>query len=158
MALINPKKRYEALLLYHLFAIIHKNFLIKANGGTDSLGNKWKPLKDRTRIYKPLTPAEKRRYPLRGRTKKEALANRQPLILILTRRLERSLKPGKVVGDKYLPNSEQIARINGTKVSVGTKVPYAGEVSKVRPAIPYNIDPWITEASKKAIQQMSTEK
>lgn len=153
----DPQERYKALVFYHLFSIIHKNFIIKSKGGTDSLGNKWLPLSEKTRIYKPLSPSEKRKYKLRGRTKKEALADRQPLILILTRRLERSLRPGQVVGDQYIPSPEQIARIENNRVVVGSEVPYAGEVSVKRPAIPVNINAWINEAAQKAANQIMRE-
>lgn len=151
------KRRYEALLLYHLFTIIHKNFMRKSRGGTDSLGNKWKPLAEKTKIYKPLSPGEKRKYKLRGRTKKEALAGREPPILILTHRLEKSLQPGIVNGDQYTPSPEQIAKIDNGRVIVGSKVPYTGQVSVIRPAIPENIDPWIEEAAKLASTQVRRE-
>jgi hypothetical protein len=197
------KDRYEALLLYHLFTIIHANFLVKSAGGADSLGNRWKPLSQKTKIYKPLVRGEKRQFGIRsysgsigiltpglsnlwkgifksliargkspgvasriawgivksrgGKTKKEVLANREVPILITTRRLERSLRPGKVVRDKYIPSEEQIAFISRGKVTVGTKVPYAAEVSEARPAIPFNIDPWIREAGIKAATQIQME-
>jgi hypothetical protein len=154
---VNLKERYKALVLYHLFSIIHKNFIIKSKGGTDSLGNRWLPLSEKTRIYKPLSPSEKRKYRFKGRTKKEVLADRQPLILILTRRLERSLRPGQVLDDKYIPSPEQIARVDNGQVIVGSKVPYAGDISVKRPAIPTNINPWIAEAARKATNQIRRE-
>ena len=154
---MDTKKRYKALVLFQLFGIIHRNFVIKSKGGTDSLGNKWKPLAASTKIYKPLLPSERRKFKLRGRTKKEALSSREPLILILTRRLEQSLRPGQVVDDRYIPSPEQIAKVVGSQVIVGSKVPYAGDVSAKRPAIPENIDPWIDEAVQKTLQQLRSE-
>lgn len=200
---IDYKKRYEALLLYHLFTIIHTNFLIKAAGGADSLGNRWKPLSQHTNIYKQFYRGEKRSYGVRqykdsigiltprlskiwkgvyksliargkspgvaaklawglvkskgGRTKKNLLKGRTTQILIATRRLEKSLRPGRVVQNTYIPRPEQIASVVGSKVTVGSKVPYAGEVSEKRPAIPHNINPWIAEASRKAISQLKAE-
>lgn len=197
------RDRYEALLLYHLFSIIHANFLIKSAGGADSLGNRWKPLADNTRIYKQFFPGEKRKAGIRtysggigiltpslsalwkgvyknllsrgkspavaarlawgivkargGKTKKETLANRKVPILITTSRLEKSLRPGKVVRNKYIPVPLQIAEINNGVVKVGTKVPYAADVAEERPPIPMNIDPWIREAGMKAAIQIKTE-
>ena len=200
---VNYKKRYEALLLYHLFTIIHINFLIKAAGGADSLGNRWLPLSQHTNIYKQFYRGERKQYGVRqykdsigiltprlsklwkgvyrsliargkspgvaaklawglvrskgGRTKKNLLGGRKTQILIATRRLEKSLQPGRVVGDTYIPRPEQIASVMGTTVRVGSSVPYASEVSEKRPAIPHNINPWIAEASRKAMDQIKSE-
>ena len=48
---MDMEARYNALFLRNLFAIIHKNFMVKSKGGTDDLGNKWLPLSKNTKIY-----------------------------------------------------------------------------------------------------------
>jgi len=152
------KERYQALVFFYLFSIIHQNFMKKSAGGADSLGNQWEPLAESTRIYKPLMRGEKKKFPKRKTLSiKQVRAERNPPILILTHRLERSLRPGRVVGDRYIPPPEQIAEINKGRIKVGSEVPYSREVARLRPPIPRSIQPWIEEARRKALMHLEAE-
>lgn len=197
------KERYNALTLYYLFEIIHKNFMVKSTGGTDDLGNKWEPLSKNTKIYKPLARGESSAFKVRSyrnskglltpkqnklwssiyrrslsqgkspataaqlawgyvkskgaKTKKDVLKYRNPPILITTARLERSLRPGRVVGTTYRKRPEQIAKVEGGVVIVGTEVPYSEDVAQLRPPIPEFIQPWIDRANQKAVDKLRQE-
>jgi hypothetical protein len=45
--------------------LLHTAFLAKSFGGTDNLGNRWKPLAHSTNIYKPLVSGEASSYGVR---------------------------------------------------------------------------------------------
>jgi len=67
------------------------------------------------------------------KTKIGVLGGRKVPILIDTGRLEASLRPGAVSDDGYeVANREQIAEYHKGKITIGTKVPYAPYVHKVR--------------------------
>lgn len=74
------------------------------------------------------------------------LGKRDVPIHILTHRLERSLRPGKVVGGEYIPTPEQFYEINGNSLTIGTRVPYADRLSQERPLFPNDLTPWINRA------------
>ncbi len=192
---------YHAWISYYLMERIHYDFLVKASGGTDSLGIRWSNLKPRTIAYRPIQAGEARKFGFQvyantrgiltpkqdkewrgiysslvrrgkspaeaasiawsiikrkgGKTKLELLSNRPVLIQIVSRRLERSLRPGRILGNKYIPPAEQKVTILGKRVIVETLVPYASELNQLRPFLPENIDPWITEAERLAKRKMS---
>lgn len=81
-----------------------------------------------------------------AKTKIEVLGGREVSIQIITHRLEMSLRPGKVVGDQYIPSNEQFYRIEGTSLIVGTTVPYSQRLHEERPLFPSDITPWINRA------------
>lgn len=81
-----------------------------------------------------------------AKTKIGTLFNRDVPILILTRRLERSLRPGKVIDGTYIPVKEQEYRIEGNQLTVRTTVPYSDRLAEVRPIFPSNLTPWIAKA------------
>lgn len=81
-----------------------------------------------------------------AKTKIGTLANRQVPILILTQRLERSLRPGKVIAGQYIPSQEQEYEIAGTRLIVRTTVPYSDRLSQERPIFPPDLTPWINRA------------
>lgn len=58
---------YNAILLQEVMRRVNIAFWIKAKGGVDDLGNKWKPLAPSTHAYKPLSPMEKRTYSIDGK-------------------------------------------------------------------------------------------
>lgn len=81
-----------------------------------------------------------------AKTKIGTLSNREVPILILTRRLERSLRPGKVIQGEYIPSLEQEFEIDGNRLIVRTTVPYSDKLAEARPIFPENLTPWITKA------------
>jgi hypothetical protein len=81
-----------------------------------------------------------------AKTKIGTLSSRQVSILILTRRLERSLRPGKVIRGEYIPSPEQEYEIEGNVLVVRTTVPYSDKLAEVRPIFPKNLTPWIARA------------
>lgn len=58
---------YNAILLQEVMKRVNISFWTRAKGGTDDLGNKWKPLAPSTHAYKPLSPMEKKTYSLDGK-------------------------------------------------------------------------------------------
>jgi hypothetical protein len=58
---------YKARLIQELMRQVNRSFWARAKGGTDELGNKWKPLAPSTHAYKPLSPMEKKTYSLDGK-------------------------------------------------------------------------------------------
>ena len=50
---------YWSVFAYHLYDQIGKAYLIKSEGGSDAIGDKWKPLSKRTIAYRPLAGKEK---------------------------------------------------------------------------------------------------
>lgn len=153
-------RAFNSWIVYYLLEIIYNEFLVKSNRGVDSLGEKWKELSESRRIYKSLQRGEKTRFKI-GRkkgTKKELLKDRYPPINIDTKRLIKSLKPGKVVNGEYIPSGpDQRVIITLKTIRVMTKVPYASDVQSVRPFFPIDMTPWLREAVLKAKSPMMLE-
>ena len=61
------RTRFFAHLANHFFRRQHEAFVTKSNGDPDEFGNVWKPISESTRIYRPLSAAEKKEYKV-GRT------------------------------------------------------------------------------------------
>lgn len=144
---------FNSWIVYYLFEQIHSEFIIKSKGLTDSLGVKWKVLSESRRIYKPLQRGERTQFRVgrSKRSKKELLADRNPPINIDTHRLERALKPGRVIGGLYHPpNSDQVVRVNTKGISISINIPYADKVQSQRPYLPSNINPWLRIAIENA--------
>lgn len=119
-----------------------------------------------------LTPAEDKRWSAiyayqirRGRTKQDAakiawgivkqagaktrialLGDRPVSLLVLTHRLEMSLRPGTVASGRYIPRADQYFEIENNRLVVGTTVPYADKLSEIRPIMPNDITAWIRDA------------
>ena len=81
-----------------------------------------------------------------ARTRIGTLSNRDVPIMILTHRLERSLRPGKVISGQYLPSQEQEFEIRGDRLIVRTTVPYSDRLAQQRPIFPPDLTPWIDRA------------
>jgi hypothetical protein len=58
---------YNAVLAREIMVRVNISFWARAKGGTDDLGNKWKPLAPSTHAYKPLSPMEKNTYSIGGK-------------------------------------------------------------------------------------------
>ncbi len=151
---------FHSWVLYFLLDRVYREFLIKSRGARDSLGEKWKPLSESRRLYKPLqrgevAPSVRRQIRERRVTKKVALANRNPPINIDTGRLINSLKPGRVIAGVYQSqNPDQVVRVTVTGISFEIVVPYADEVQAVRSFLPGNWDPWLSSAIALAVPQV----
>ena len=93
-----------------LFKLIRRAYQDKAGegiqGGTDEFGKSWKPL----------SPATIKR----DKYRKVARIG----LLRLDDRLKKSLDPGVLIGGLYFGPSEQILRVEGNVLTLGTKVPY----------------------------------
>jgi hypothetical protein len=127
------------------------------------MGLKWKPLKESTEIYKPLrrgevSPTIRRKIRERKGTKKELLAGRKTSINIRTGRLEKSLRPGRVISGRYVnDNKDQQVAITPTGINFNINVEYADDVQLVRPFLPENTDLWFSDAIQKALPKLRIE-
>lgn len=87
---------YVAVLAREIMARVNISFWARAKGGTDDLGNKWKPLAPSTHAYKPLSPMEKGDYKLNGKRERGLLTPAQNrkwsrIFAIQLRRLSRKM-------------------------------------------------------------------
>lgn len=199
---------------YRLFSIfwshVARSFLqsvytayeAKSLGGSDELGNRWKPLSPKTIAMRPITKEDRAQFGIgrlsgRGllssrenrrwkgiyasvfrRTKEElgereasalaaktawgilkaqgarlrteVLGSRNVLIMRLTQRLFRSLRPTTQI--PYRPRADQIYDARNGSFQIGTSVPYAVDVAKDRPIFPAHMEPWIQKAIDSGIQ------
>lgn len=67
-----------------------------------------------------------------AQTKLEVFGNRKVPIGIDTGEMEKSLKPGSVQGTRYRPPKGQVARMEGSRMVLGTNVEHAPRFHKVR--------------------------
>ena len=68
-----------------------------------------------------------------AKTKIDEYGNAKVPILVRTGRLRDSLKPGNYTGENYTPfNDDQFFDFKKGKMTLGSKVPYAGEVEETR--------------------------
>lgn len=58
------RSRFFAHLSNHFFTKLYQSFDDKSSGFADEFGNTWKPISERTKIYRKLTGEERRRYGL----------------------------------------------------------------------------------------------
>lgn len=77
---------------------------------------------------------------LGGKTKLGVFGRRKVRILRVSDRLYESLKAGTLVNNRYYPPKEQVFEIEGAELVLGTKVPYAKNVSRRRPVLPTATD------------------
>ena len=75
-----------------------------------------------------------------GKTKLNVFGKRKVKINRVTDRLYDSLCPGTLTGNRYYPPHEQVFKVENGDMTLGTSVPYAGAVSKLRPVIPTATD------------------
>lgn len=86
-------------------------------------------------------------------TRSEKLGNRDVLIMRVTDRIVDSLRPSKAGVKSYRPVKDQIYEREGNKAELGTSVPYARFHNKTRPVIPDDINEWIEQGSKLAMDE-----
>ena len=70
-------ERFITVLGHSLLTKIHKGFMDKSEGGSDSLGNSWKALKQSTIAGRPIRGKESVSFSRRGRRGKGILTKRQ---------------------------------------------------------------------------------
>lgn len=75
---------YNAILAREIMVRVNISFWARAKGGTDDLGNKWKPLAPSTHAYKPLSPMEKNTYSIDGKRVRGLLTPAQDKIWRVT--------------------------------------------------------------------------
>ena len=193
-------------LIREMYRKIHESYEIRSMGGSDELGNSFKPLTTKTISQRPigkgnlrefgltkkqsgtnfkdrtrglLTPEEnrawKRKYSVvlsqlmrrvnsgqaekiaagvawnhvkskGAETKINLLGNRNVLIMRITDAIYNSLQPTEGSDRYYRKRNNQLAEIEGTKLTLGTTVSYAKYHNQTRPVIPNNADLWIEDA------------
>jgi hypothetical protein len=74
---ISVHRAYKSRKIHEIMKRVNRSFWIRANGGTDDLGNSWKPLAPATHAYKPLSPIEKNTYAIDGKVTRGLLTPEQ---------------------------------------------------------------------------------
>ena len=138
----NVRAYFFALVARYLYERIHEAFIVKAAGGTDSLGNSWRALK-RSTIKRRLSPKFVQMYPQSA----HLLINR------VTDRLLNSLAPGQISGHNYIPPREQLYLLKINELILGSDVHYSGSVNKLRRLWPRNMKRWISDACDMALDK-----
>lgn len=134
---------FFAIFARRLYELIHMAYVIKAEGGTDSLGNTWRALRPRT-IKKRISKSFLDKYPMSARL----LINR------VTDRLLDSFKPGTITGNAYIPPANQKYVVEINRMILGSDVPYAGAVHKRRRLWPARMKDWIRDATNVALDRV----
>jgi hypothetical protein len=124
------------LVLYHAMKLNYTAFIQKAQTGSDSFGDEWKPLAEKT---------------LKWKQRKKILYSGRVAINIRTRELLQAMKPGYFRNGRYLPPPGQSVEVTTKSISVEIEVPYADAVDAVRPIFVLNLDSLLTEALNKAL-------
>ena len=201
-------RTFKTLFAVNVLDHISKAFAIKAAGGTDDLGDKWRPLKRSTIAQRPVGVAEKKALGITGKrerglltpaqnarwkgifagifrklaprvgeaeakataakiawsilkregamTKLDVLGGRNVLIHRVTDRLYRSLSVGSFLFAakgtvNYRPHPDQVLDVDrANEIVIGTKVPYAEHVHKLRRLWPPSIRKWVLESLEAA--------
>lgn len=121
---ISVHRRYKAVKSRELMKRVNAAFWAKAKGGTDDLGNKWKPLDPKTHAYKPLSPMEKRTYSLGGKRTRGLLTPAQDKRWrrIFARKYNRLVKrgiPEKEAKEKAAKLAWTIVISEGARTKIG---------------------------------------
>jgi hypothetical protein len=112
-----------------MFRLIHYSFIVRSERVPDQFGNEWQPLS-------PRTIAKKKKAHKRGMLRLPPSPTPESINRD-TGRLVKSYEPGTLVGAAYVPvNMDQKVSWVGRKLDVGTRVPYAKEVAKLRQLLP----------------------
>jgi len=94
-----------------------------------------------------------------AKTKLDVLGGRNVPILIVSGRLEKSLRPGSVDGTEYRPPAEQVFQRHWGGVTIGTEVEYAAKQHKTRPLWPTTAamtrSGWLKAAIRTAFNQVA---
>lgn len=128
------KRYFHAVLARFLYQKIHAAYRVKALGGSDELGNSWRPLAKST-IKRRLSPSYLEKFPKSAKL----------LILRVSDRLYRSFRPGRISGSDYVPVTDQLYDITPKGFEIGSTVEYAAFQHKKRPLWPRYMKAWIKE-------------
>jgi len=135
------RRVFFAIVARRLYELIYEAFIIKSQGGSDSLGNSWRGLKKAT-IKKRTRASFVSIYPLSSRL----LINR------VSDRLLNSLKPGQVDGlHNYIPPQNQLYLIEFNRLILGSNLTYSKYVHKARRLWPARMKRWIEDAVETAM-------
>lgn len=136
------RKYFFAVLARLLFQRIQEAFDQKSRGGTDSLGQTWRALTPKT-VRRRLSKKYIDQWPLSAKL----------YILRLSDRLFQSLKAGTLspMGFYYPPHPDQLYKLTGASLAIGTQVPYANAQHANRPLWPERMQPWLEECADIAI-------
>ena len=85
-------------------------------------------------------------------TRLSKYGDRKVPILIDTHRLEKSLRPGRLLSGSYSPPQDQVFKPSKNSMEIGTSVPYAKKLHKVRKFWPADISPWFRSAVRDALE------
>lgn len=125
---------FKSYLVRALFKLIYDSYNDRSKGRPDKYGFVWDPL----------SPVTVKRKKGKGRSDRQS-----KLIMIDTRKLLRSFKPGTVTLSGYnRANNDQMFVINKMSVRIGTKVSYA--VFAKRPVLPSRLLELIVPAAVKS--------
>jgi hypothetical protein len=127
-------------ILYELVGIVHREFLLKSQGGEDSLGIQWYPLSPKLAMWKI--------------KKKMVNDEGEPLINIRYGKLEKALRQGRFANGKYQPGKGQSASVTSMSIDYSVDIDYADDVNSLRPFLPEEIDPWLDEAIELALPRI----
>lgn len=129
------RKEFIGAFLYELMSLIGDAFARKSDGGVDSLGHSFRPLKDSTVRHKS-TPSFRRKHP----------ASLPYQIMRASNDLINSYSAGSLMGSDYVPARKQVVRVKQNLVKIYSKLPYAEYQAAKRPFWPEDITPWINQA------------
>lgn len=116
---------YTAILAREVMLRINISFWARAKGGTDDLGNQWKPLAPATHAYKPLSPMEKKTYSISGKRVRGLLTPAQDKIWRLTfaiqlKRLSRKMGENEAKEEAAKRAWEKVKSLGAdTKIGLG---------------------------------------
>jgi hypothetical protein len=140
-------------LAHEMFKRIHESYRVRSEGGTDELGNKFKPLAPSTIRGRKLSRDDKKNMRgLKRSEKKEFRESRDVLIMRVTDAIYNSLRPSKPGLRGYRPRKNQIFNVAKSKLEIGTEVEYARFHARSRPPIPSNVQKWVSESVKIAMK------
>lgn len=88
-------------------------------------------------------------------TKLDKLGSRNVKIMRLTDKLFDSLEPSQINRNGYRTRRNQLVVKSKGSVRLGTKVKYAKFHNKTRPVIPEDINKWVEEATKFALNEVN---
>lgn len=115
---------YKSTFIREIMTRVNKAFWVKAKGGTDDLGNKWKPLAPSTHAYKPLSPIEKNTYEIDNELVRGLLTPEQDKTwrIIFARTYNRLLKKGvdsKEAKHEAAKRAWAVIKARGARTKIG---------------------------------------
>lgn len=139
------RDRFWAVLTAEVFRQMYASVKFRSVGHPDDYGDTWKELA-------PYTVKRKSRAGRRGG--RQLPASKHPdHINYDTGDLLDSFSPGTVSGDNYRPaNNNQRVEFQSNGLRLGTNIPYAAKVDRVRKMFPRNYHKWVHYAVTRAVE------